>query len=369
MRFGTDVTRGAFVAGAFAVAARARAVASEVGSPYATVLARYCDAGKFDGVALVARGDTVLFRGAVGLADRESRAPHAVNEVFRIASITKQFTALMLMQEVEAGRLDLDAPIGRHLGALPADAAAITTRQLLKNVSGLPDLGSFPDAYTRTDVSLDDLPGYVRRLALAPLVSVPGTKFTYNNLDFIVAGAVLQSVTGSSFGALLQRRIVEKLGLRSTGLYGATVPSSHVRGYEAAKAELVPENIGGRLEMFGPAGAMYSTLDDMLRWDRALLGDTLLGREATQTMFTSDKAFGYVALGSWVYDLALSGRSDRTHLIERQGNIGGIQILNLLAPSDDLAMIVMANTDHADLFNTYSKTGLPYDLISLALTR
>ena len=332
--------------------------------PYGRVLERYFLAGRFDGIALVGHGDRIAYRGAAGLADRARRRPHAIGESFRIASITKQFTALLAMQEVERGRLELDAPLDRSLPGLPAAVAPVTLRQLLKNTSGLPNLDSIPDAYTRSDAPMDDLPAYVRTLPLAPLVAPPGTKFSYNNLDYIVAGALVQAVTGKSFATLLGKRVIAPLGLHATGVYGAGIPDGHVKGYEEDHARLVDETIG-RLTNFGPAGAMYSTLGDLFRWDRALHRNALLGAAATAEMFRADAAFGYVGLGSWSYDLTLPNAA-KLHVVERQGNIGGIQVLNVFAPEADLTLIVLANTDFAALFDLYSRRGLPYELLSLA---
>ena len=359
-------TRRAFAAGLLCVPLAYGTAASAAGDArYMRILDRYFNAGHFDGIVLVARGDRTLYRGAIGLANRERPLAHDVDERFRIASVTKQFTALLVMQEVERGSIDLDAPISAYLPALPREVAAITTRQLLKNTSGLPNLDAIPNAYTR-DGTFDDLPAYVKTLPLVPLVNAPGTKFSYNNLDFLIAGAILQSVTARPFAVLVRERITDKLGMRSTGVYGSTIPDSDVKGYELSGTTLVPEKIG-RLQNFGPAGAMYSTLEDMRLWDRALFHGRLLGRDALREMFTADKAFGYVALGSWAYDLGVAGRAQKVHCVERQGNIGGIQILNLIAPDQDIALIVMANTDYADLFNTYSGRGLPYDLLAEAL--
>lgn len=359
-------TRAGFLgaAGASLVLCRAAARAADV--PYGRVLERYFRAGTFDGVALIGIGDRIVYRGAAGLADRARRRPHAIDETFRIASVTKQFTALLAMQEVERGRVDLDAPLDRAVPGLPADVAPITLRQLLKNTSGLPNLDAIPGAYTRVDAAMDDLPAYVRALPLVPLTARPGTKFSYNNLDYLLAGALLQSVTGKPFATLVGERVIVPLGLHATGVYGAAVPDSHVKGYEDANGRLVDESIG-RLANFGPAGAMYSSLGDLFRWDRALHRNALLGAAATAEMFRADAAFGYVGLGSWSYDLTLPTAA-KLHVVERQGNIGGIQVLNVFAPAADLTMIVLANTDFAALFDLYSRRGLPYELLSLAAT-
>ena len=367
MSMNAAYTRRAFAAGVLCLPlVYGTAASAAADARYGQILDRYFNAGHFDGIVLLARGDRTMYRGAIGLANRERPLAHDVDERFRIASVTKQFTALLVMQEVERGSIDLDAPISAYLPALPHEVAAITMRQLLKNTSGLPNLDAIPNAYTRTDGTFDDLPAYVKTLPLTPLLAGPGTKFSYNNLDFLIAGAILQSVTARPFGVLVRERITDKLGMRSTGVYGPTIPDSDVKGYELSGKTLVPEKID-RLQNFGPSGAMYSTLEDMRLWDRALLRGRLLGRSATREMFAADNAFGYVALGSWSYDLRVAGRGQRVHCIERQGNIGGIQILNLIAQDQDIALIVMANTDYADLFNTYSGRGLPYDLLGEAL--
>ncbi len=362
---GLTLTRAGFALGLTALAAPA--LASDASPRYGRVLERYYAAKQFDGIAMVAVGDRIVYRGAAGLADRERNRRHTTDETFRIASVTKQFASVLAMQEVRRGTLALDAPIGTYLPTLPEATHAITMRQLLKNISGLPNLDTIAGAYTRTDAALDDLPTYVASLPLTPLVRAPGTAFSYNNLDFLVVGALLQRVTGSSFAALLRERIVRPLGLSGTGVYGnAPIPDAHVKGYEDGGTALVPEKIG-LLRNFGPSGAMYSTLADLFRWDRALLRNRLLEAAATREMFTGDTRFGFVGLGSWVYDMRIPGVPEKAHLIERQGNIGGIQIVNVLSPQDDIAIVAMANTDYANLFTLYAQKGLPYELASLAI--
>ena len=359
------ISRGVFLGGLVATMVRPTAASPELSS-YGRVLERYHAAGMFDGVVGVAFGSRLAYRGAAGLADRERSVPHSIYETFRIASVTKQFTAVLAMQLVERHVLDLDAPIGRYLPTLPPAAGVVTTRQLLKNVSGLPNLDTIAGAYTRDGVPLDDLPAYVASLPIVPLAAEPGTKFSYNNLDFILVGAVLQRIAGTTYATLLQERILDPLKLSSTGLYDREVPAAHVRGYENGGSTLIPETLG-RLRNFGPAGSMYSTLADLARWDRSLLRNTILGRSATNEMFTPDKVFGYVGLGSWAYDLKVPGESNAIRVVERQGNIGGIQVLNVLAPAANVSMSIMANTDYADLFNLYSRRGLPYELVCLAV--
>lgn len=363
------MNRATFALGTLAAAASLVAVslpAAATGSMrFGDAVRRFHNIDQFDGIVSVSRGGHRLYRGGIGFANRERRVLHDPDETFRLASVTKQFTALLIVQEVERGNLDLDAPIGRVLSTLPAASAAITVRQLLNNASGLPNLDTLPGAYTRTDAPLDDLPRYVAELPAAPLAFVPGTSFAYNNLDFIVAGAVLQRVTGKTFATLVRERIIEKLALRGTGVYGDVVPDDHVHGYELDGDRLVPETIG-RLANFGPAGAMYSTLADMQRWNHALLRYELVGETATRAMFAPNARLGFVALGSWSYDLRLPADGTHVHLIERQGNIGGVQVLNVISFERELAMTIVANTDRADLFKLYVRGGLPYALVTLA---
>ena len=322
----------------------------------------------FDGVALVSRGDTILCKKAWGFADRERKIKHDVHRPFPLCSITKQFTALLVMQEVARKTLRLEGAVADILpdfGAGDARRKQITVQHLLSHLSGLPNTDAVPDFYQNPDKRIADDPAFVVRTYLSgDLLSEPGAAFSYNNGDTMVLAALLQKVTGKPFADLLSERITKPLHLTRTSLVSEKAPRQ-VTGY--AKTEKGWEaGTPVRLQNFGAAGAMQSTVEDMHHWNRALFTDRLLPRPIRDVMWTSDKKHGYVACGSWVYAYLPFGGKTPT-LVERQGEIYGIFTQNLLVPDEAVAITLLTNGGDAATLSAYSGQGITCDLLRVVL--
>lgn len=331
-----------------------------LGAALDAIALRYHAAGTFDGVVVIARGDHVIYRAAFGEADRAAHVSHRVDEVWRLASLTKQVTALLVMQEVEAGRLALDQPLATALPAFPAHSGAITIRQLLQHTSGLPNPddgapdGQVPAFYRRTDPGAGDHARVADTVCGGPPRAAGA--FAYNNCDYLVLGAILERATGQRYDSLIATRIARLLGV-SFALAGATTPASPVVGYLASGAIEPPQN----LATYGAGGALSGTADDVIRWSQALLEHRLVSAATTAIMFDGRPEMSMEALGSWAYTLPFPGRAPLA-LVERQGAIGGVRLVSLLSPSDGFAIIVLANTERAELFDLWTQRGLPYEL-------
>ena len=336
---------------------------SPIGQKIEAIVQSYHEKGAFDGVVLAAKGSAPLYRGAVGWANRQARIAHRLDAPFPLCSITKQFTALLAMQEVAAGRLKLDGTVADTLPDFrKATGARVTTRQLLMHTSGLPNTDDMPDFYTKADARLADPTYVVRTYLQGDLVAEPGATFHYNNADYLVLAAMLQQITGKTYPVLLRERILQPLGMTHSGLLTPGGKPTEIVGYDvAANGKDAKPDDAYRLPNYGAAGAMYSTVDDMLRWDRGLLTDRLLPRAFRDVMFTGDPKKGYVAFGSWVYAYLPFGGKTPT-LIERQGGIGALKGQNLLAPEDDLQVVLLSNIDAADLA-AYSGKGIACDIL------
>lgn len=318
--------------------------------------------GAFDGVALVARGNEVLHRGAYGMANRENHTAHSLQTPFPICSVTKQFTALLVMQQVADGRLRVDGTLADYLpdAQISDGAKRITLRNLLMHTSGLPNLDDVPGFYENVNPRLTD-PAYVLQTYCAGVGTfAPGSQFRYNNADYLALSAILEKVSGLPYAELLQARILGPLKMRRTSLVSARNPR-RIAGYEKGTTGPVPEQPVYRLENFGAAGAMQSTVDDLLVWDRALDTDRLLPARWREIMFTSDPAKGYTAFGTWVYGYQKYGAKTPT-LYERQGGIGALKAQNLRVPEDRISIILLSNLDTADLA-AYTGNTLTCDLL------
>lgn len=321
--------------------------------------------GEFSGVVLIANGDRIEYTGAVGQANRQFNVANSVETRFRICSLTKQFTALLVMQLVEAGKIDLDKPISAYLPDFRKDTAAkVTVRDLLMNASGLPDL---PDEfYVSEDAAAAKGDLVIAKYLQGEMQFEPGTRFNYSNGDFIVLGSIVERVSGRSFDQMLREKILEPLGMRNSGLLkNEDVVPNLASGYRFADGVYRNESFV-QIQNFGSAGAMYSTAGDLLKWDRALLTNRLLSKRFTGEMFAGSPKLGFVALGSWSYKLKLAdGKEHR--IVERQGGINGFSILNVIMPDDGISAIFLGNVETQTLFQTYAGKGLSYDVLNTAL--
>lgn len=325
--------------------------------------------GSFSGVVVVAQGGKVLLSKAVGSADRETHKPMRVDTVFRLASLTKQLTSLLVMQQVAAGTMRLDEPVAEVLPSLPASVGRVTAQQLLQHVSGLPNPSDGPENAIPAFYKMSNVTGSYHQATASGFcagkpVRDPDTKFEYNNCDYLVLGAMLEKVTGMTYAQLVATKITGPLHLASWGIFtGAGTSPATARAYTETGTVDEPQNPA----TYGAAGALYGNALDVAKWDAALLNHALLPAKETDLMFHGERNLGGEALGSWSYDLP--GTSPTVHLVERQGDIGATRLLNLLLPEFDGCIVILANTERADLFNTYSKQGLGYELVKAATGR
>lgn len=225
----------------------------------------------FAGVVLIARGDDLLLHEAYGLADVEGQVPMDRDATFRVASVTKSFTATLAARLAEDGVIDLDAPLD---GLLPGfrHAARITLRQLLTHRSGLPsDLPQDRWGVPRSDPLSRDV--VLTGLGEVALTFEPGTDQAYCNTGFTVAAYAMEAATGESYPALLDRLVTGPLGLDSTRLAGD--PSSHphlATGYAPGPppARLRPAEWEHATHAYGSA-SLVSSAADLRRWARATM--------------------------------------------------------------------------------------------------
>ncbi len=323
-------------------------------------------AGRFDGVVLVGRGDSVVYQRAIGLADRAGQRPHRVDAVWRWASVSKQVAALVVMQQVEQGRLSLDARLDTLLPDFKAPRAAdISVRMLLQHTSGLPNPDAGPGFYeTRFKDEAGPVQAALAYCAGAPGAAPagpPGERFSYNNCDTLVLQAVLEKLAGRPYARVLADLVSRPLQSPTLSLVPATsaVPPGPVGYLDTGKPEP-----SFSLASFGAGGALVGTPQDLWQLDRALMQRQLLGEAATRTMWQGDPRLGYVALGAWSFRAALAGCGQPLALVERRGQIGGVQVRNLMAPELGAALIVFSNTAATEFGEIWQGRGLTHELAS-----
>ena len=346
------------------------APASAVANALDAVVRKAHDAGQFDGVVVAARGDEPVYRRAIGKADRITEQAHAPGEVWRWGSLTHQVTAVLVMQEVERGRLRLDGTLGDYLpGFGGAAVARVTLRQLLLHTAGLANPDDTPadskgvPAFYRGEGEAAATKSAPRICAEAPK-RAPGDHFENNPCDDLVLGAILERVNDASYAQLVAKRIAKPLGLRSLGvLHAGTGTAGGIVGY-TAEGVREPAINAGRL---GAAGALYGSSDDLLRFDRALIDDTLVSAATAAAMREGNPKLGYVALGALAYTAKLEHCDAPVALVERDGDIGGVRAVNVIAPAQRAAVIAFSNTARTDWGLVWQGSGLLHDMLDAAL--
>jgi D-alanyl-D-alanine carboxypeptidase len=234
-------------------------------------------------LAVLHGSDTLVIRG-YGLADVENQVPVTDQSVFRIGSVTKQFTAAAVMKQVEQGRIRLEATVADYLPDYPAPGRAVTIHQLLNHTSGIPsytDMGPRFWERSRLDLTHDEL---LELFANEPLQFEPGTRSAYNNSAYYLLGMVLEAVSGESYAEHLQRTLLQPLGLTQTMYCGAAEIIPHrAAGYDVDDGRLV-NAAPLSMNQPGAAGALCSTPRDMVRWARALASGRVVSPESYARM-------------------------------------------------------------------------------------
>ncbi|MGP8232349.1 MAG: serine hydrolase domain-containing protein [Methylovirgula sp.] len=311
--------------------------------PYAEaaagLVAPFVAADLFAGCILVSQNGVPLLRQGFGLADREWTIAHRPSGKFRLGSLTKQFTATAILQLAERGRLAIDDKIAQHFPEAPAAWADVTLFHLLTHTSGIPSYTSLPHFFAQ-EARRDRTPREIIALTEnMPLDFPPGSAFKYNNGAYVILGHVIELLTGQSYETYVRQNILDPLGLRDTGYehIEAIVPE-RVHGYRFKNGKI--EN-AGFLAMSVPhaAGAITSTLDDLLAWQRALVAAKPFSPASAALMF-QDHGHGY-GLG-WGIQTQF-GRRQFVHA----GGINGFSVVVSLYPDDDLFIAVLANIQAA----------------------
>jgi CubicO group peptidase (beta-lactamase class C family) len=239
---------------------------------------------QFSGAILLARDGRVLFQKAYGLADRARRKPNRLDTQFRFGSMGKMFTAVAIMQLVEQGKINLDAPIGRYLTDYPNQdiATKVTVAHLLSHTGGTGNI--FGPEFDRRKASLRSTKDYIDLYGTRAPEFAPGTRDDYSNYGFILLGRLVEQVSGLSYAEYVERKIFKPVGMASTGHR----PESEVLprraiGYSGSGAGL--KNAADWLPLNGTAaGGGYSTVGDFNRFVGGLTSHRLLRRETLQKL-------------------------------------------------------------------------------------
>ena len=307
-----------------------------------TKLSTYLAQQEFSGAILLQGNESSPIVAANGYKDLESKTDINTEDRFKIASITKLFTAVLVMQLVDEGKLQLDDTVEEFLPTLGiTNSKKIQITHLLQHTSGLQNESKL--SYLNT---LDPVAS-IQKFATKKALFKPGKSFNYNNIDYILLGLIIEEQTGKSYLENLETRILNPIGLENTGLLEQKdVDDLVVQAYELKKSGLQKE-ISIHIENFWAAGSMYSTLTDLLKFTKALKSEELLSDSAKEALFASSAELGYAALGCWTFNSPFIAGQPR--VMERRGGILGSNAVIMTSLDGPETLIALSNTDQ---FNT-----------------
>jgi len=241
-----------------------------------TLLKQYSDYGLFQGSVLVSDHGKVYEKG-FGLANKEWDIPNAPDTKFRLGSVTKQFTATLILQLVEQGKIKLDGKITDYLPDYRKDTGdRVTIHNLLTHTSGIPSYTSRPDFMSEISRNPYSVTDFVKKFASDGLEFEPGTKFSYDNGGYFILGAIIEKVTGKTYEQNLREKIFDPLGMTDSGYdHSEIILAKRATGYGKMPTGFVNS---AYMDMSLPyaAGSLYSTVRDLYKWDRALYTDRVL---------------------------------------------------------------------------------------------
>jgi len=298
---------------------------------------------QFNGSVLVAENGKVIFKKGYGMANMEWNIPVETDTKFRLGSITKQFTSMLILQLVQEGKIKLDGKLTDYLPDYRKETGdRVTIHQLLNHTSGIPSYTGLPNFFQDVSRNPYSVTDFVKKYASGNLEFEPGSKFSYNNSGYFLLGAIVERITGKPYEQVLKERIFDPLGMKNSGYdHGETIIAKRAAGYEKRPAGFINAPY---LDMSLPyaAGSLYSTVEDLYLWDQALYTDKLLSPQLKEQMYKpglSNYAYG------WVVRKAPLGLNDeQVTIIEHGGGINGFNTLITRMPDTRNLIVLLNNT-------------------------
>jgi CubicO group peptidase (beta-lactamase class C family) len=321
------------------------------------ILSRMAVDETFSGSILIAQDGEVLLSRGYGSADRELSISNTPQTRFRLGSITKQFTAMAILILQSQGRLNVQDPICRTIEDCPAAWEDITIHHLLTHTSGITPMvgnsGSLP-------ITPDELIALIKD---SPLDFQPGERFSYSNCGYWVLGYIIEQVSGQSYKDFIQQAIFEPLEMHDSG-YDQDARGLAV-GYKDQYTIATPSGVSDSSFAYS-AGALYSTVEDLYRWDQALYTDKLIPRELLDQMFAplinlSPDVVGSAAYG---YGWIVQGDLGR-QLVWHGGAIDGFRSSIIRYPDERITIILLSNQEDSPDTMYFSWRSLIFEMIAI----
>ncbi|REA63802.1 serine hydrolase [Dyadobacter luteus] len=313
------------------------------------VVERFRIDSDFNGVVLIARNGKVEYQKYVGLANRQDSVWYSPKSRFHIFSVTKTFTAALVMLLYERGKIHLDSTIGAYYPDYRGEGAdKVKIKDLLTYSSGRDkkEMREIAEAYNSTAWPVDS---FITRYCSERLITRPGTSFDYNNGDFILLGKIIELIYGQSFQQALRQHILVPLNMQDTDFLHHDDVIAHLdQGYFNSDQHpftfYKPTNY--YIDNYFSAGAMYSTPEDLLRFDQAIFKHQLLKKGTVDFMLSSYPNLGDVGIGFWVYPKQIN--TEQYQVAERQGYGYGHHANWVHLIDQNITLLILSNTNTVD---------------------
>jgi len=297
----------------------------------------------FRGAVLVGIDGKVVFEKAYGPADQEWDVPNTPKTKFRIASLTKQFTAACILMLQERRLLHVQDPISKHMTGLPAPWKQVTVHQLLTHTSGVPNPDYASKQYAKVQRIGATPQQLVALVANQRLDFAPGTRWNYSNTGYILLGMLIEKISGHSYAEFLKSNIFEPFGMQRSGYDRATeILEGRASGYEIKDGHLANADF---IDMSTPfsAGGIYSTVEDMYQWNEALaVPGKLLSANSLKQMFTEYSEATHQGQ-HYGYGVVISRQKFGKLLYYHGGGVEGFSSSVQRYPEERLCIIVLSN--------------------------
>ena len=316
------------------------------------LISTYAEYGKFNGSVLVAEKGKIIYKKGFGSANVEWNIPNQPDTKHRLGSVTKQFTAMLIVQLASENKLKLDVPVSAYLPDYPKKTGdIITIHHLLTHTSGIPDFTSFPGfgEMQRNPHHPEEL---TRLFADSALHFTPGQKFEYSNSGYVLLGYIIEKITSKTYEQVLQEKIFTPLNMNNSGVeHTGTVIKNKASGYYRTGNTFQNANYVDMSVPFS-AGAIYSTVEDMYLWDQALYTEKLLPKKYMALLFAkyiSTNYKQYYGYGWFIGEMSVGKTNDEIETNSHSGFINGFGTLITRIPSDRSSIVLLNNAGGAPL--------------------
>ncbi|MCB9150228.1 MAG: beta-lactamase family protein [Caldilineaceae bacterium] len=293
------------------------------------------DAANFHGAIMVAHRGKPLYAAARGFANIEWGIPNSIDTKFRIGSITKQFTAMAILILQERGLLSVNDVVAAHWAAAPTDWENITLHQLLTHTSGLMHSWALPE-FTETMAVPTTLDATLKRFFSRPLLFAPGTEFAYSGVGYFLLAKLIEEVAGMPYDDFLQMAIFTPLGMQETGpdVPEAIIPK-RAMGYQRDEDDVVRNAPALYTPVCTGGGHLYSTVQDLVRWDWALTQGQLISRESYTAYYRPERE-------NYAYGWRV-GVVEGHRWVSHSGGLPGASAFNQRFLDDQLDIVLLTN--------------------------